>query len=578
MFKPDKMYKVTLFFQKERLEEVMNELYRHKLIEFFEIEEEGFERFDHEDLNELSHSLLRMRSTINILNLFHKKDLNDYEEDSIEKTLELKRKLDTEEKELIYLCDELKRVTILKELEVSRKELNSPNTIIGFLPLVKKPILNILIGKGIEYRTFTLETRTYFIAKSKKLPFAFKEFYLPKYDIEIDLNTKIMKNEKRIENIKSSLKEIADNSLETLKLKENGLAKKISIMEAKPKFLETKNFVVINGYVAKNSYNKLERVVKEILEDKVEISYTIAKEDAPIQLSNYPIIRKFEELLQMYSLPKYREFDPTILIFLMFPLFFGFILGDVFYGLIALIFFTILRIKKPNLKDLLTILQWSAVSSIFFGIIYGEFMGFEFHGSFYGFFERSSNPETLLITAVIFGLIHINLGLLIGFINALPNWKKAIYDKASYILLQVSALFLALGYIGNTLNFIISGWGLMALSLALIYLGHSFIGIMEVPSFFTNILSYARLMAVGLSSIVIAILINNYTLTLFSQGVIGIIFGIILFSVGHIFNIALGCFEGFLHTLRLHYVEFFTKFYSGGGREFKPFGQIKELN
>jgi len=104
-------------------------------------------------------------------------------------------------------------------------------------------------------------------------------------------------------------------------------------------------------------------------------------------------------------------------------------------------------------------------------------------------------------------------------------------------------------------------------------MGHGFIGIIEIPSFFTNILSYARLMAVGLSSIAIAVLVNEYTLVLFSKGAIGIFAGVLLFTFGHIFNIVLGNFESFLHTLRLHYVEFFTKFYTGGGREFVPFGQ-----
>lgn len=285
------------------------------------------------------------------------------------------------------------------------------------------------------------------------------------------------------------------------------------------------------------------------------------------------MVGNFTELLKMYSFPKYGELDPTFFMFLTFPLFFGFILGDVIYGILSLFFFIWLKKKMPQVKEFITILQISAISSIIFGVIFGEFMGYEIHGSFYGLLARSHEANTLLMYAVLFGILHVNLGIILGFFNELPNWKHAICNKLSFFILQAGVGSIGYGFYTNIAELKYLGYALILTSLILIYLGHGVVGIMEVPSFFTNVLSYARLMAVGLSSVVIAAIVNNFTETFFAMGIWGIIGGVTIFTIGHIFNIILGNFEGFVHTLRLHYVEQMSKFYEGGGQEFKTFGE-----
>lgn len=572
MFKPDAMSEVNIFLMKDNLKDVTNMLYDMKLIEFFEIEQESFSRFEHEDLNEASGELLRIRSAITILKDYFTKSTNNFSEDALEKTLETKKKLDKYEKELSIVKDEIRRERILKGLKVKKEELNSPDYIIGFLPKASVKTLKLLDKENIKYRSYKGEKRLYFIAKtSKKLPFAYKEFYLPKH-MDENLAEKLNKVESSINKAKSDLGKLADSNLDHLRKEEHKLSKDIAILEARPKFSKTENIVVMNGFVPKKSVRTIRKNLDGMLSDKYEMDEKDAKDNAPIKLSNPSGVNKFESLLRMYSLPKYGEFDPTILMFFVFPVFYGFILGDVIYGLISLIVFTIIRMKKKELKDFMSILQLSSIMSIVFGIIYGEFMGYEFHGPFYGFFERSHDPQMLLFFAVLLGAIHINLGLIVGFVNNLKNIKKAVCDKLSWIIMQFGLGILALGIYAAEQTAVLVGSILFILSVILIYMGHGFIGIIEIPSFFTNILSYARLMAVGLSSVVIAILINEFTHVLFGAGVLGVIGGIVLFTLGHIFNIVLGNFESFLHTLRLHYVEFFTKFYDGGGREFVPFG------
>ena len=98
----------------------------------------------------------------------------------------------------------------------------------------------------------------------------------------------------------------------------------------------------------------------------------------------------------------------------------------------------------------------------------------------------------------------------------------------------------------------------------------------EIPSIFSNVVSYARIMAVGLASIFLAILVNETVASMVQKGFLFALLGILLAIVGHAFNTALGIFSSFLHSIRLHYVEFFTKFYKGGGREYSPFGLKKE--
>jgi V/A-type H+-transporting ATPase subunit I len=588
MFKPEKISKINLFLLNKDAKKVIDALYDLELVELLEVKEEKLEKFNVEISEKLNSDLLKLRSIINVLEKYNTKKTNfnkKINNDILNEVEKLNLKLKELTKKEIALSDEINREKIMKLLKLNEKIL-SKDLIIGFINKENSNYLDELKKLKIKFRKSEFKDRIYFVIlkeniSKEDIPFNFKEFYLPK-DLDNYEENKIKLKEiiDKKNNIKEELIFIANKYLKDLKKEEIRLKKQIDTQLIFEKFRKGENISLIQGYVETKKIKKLKKELNLLLGNKYELEIINFEkgEEVPTKLENPSLINKFENLLKMYSLPKYNEIDPTIFMFFTFPIFFGFILGDIGYGLISLIFFTVIKNKFKNLSGFISILQISSIISMIFGVIFGEFFGFEYHYGLLGLFPRIEDPTKLLLIAVIFGLFHINLGLILGFINELKThgFLKALYEKLSWIVIELSALFLYLGFkLNQEINLSI-GIILGILGLILIYLGEGFIGIIEVPSFFTNILSYARLMAVGLSSVAIAILINEFSVKLFSGGILSILGGVILFTIGHIFNIILGNFEGFLHTLRLHYVEHFTKFYKGGGKEFKPFGYNKE--
>jgi len=178
-------------------------------------------------------------------------------------------------------------------------------------------------------------------------------------------------------------------------------------------------------------------------------------------------------------------------------------------------------------------------------------------------------------------LVHINLGFVLGFFNELRHKGlfKAFAAKLSWILLEAGIAIAATSKIsGIPVAF---GTVTAIAALVLIYIGESrkpldfeasIRSLIEVPGLFSNLLSYTRLMAVGLSSVSLAAVFNSIAMQSAHGGALGMFIAVLILFIGHTINLALGLLGGFLHSLRLHYVEFFTKFFEGGAVQFKPFG------
>jgi V/A-type H+-transporting ATPase subunit I len=261
-----------------------------------------------------------------------------------------------------------------------------------------------------------------------------------------------------------------------------------------------------------------------------------------------------------------------------FPVFFGIMVGDIGYGMViaAISIGVRARARAQWLKDLANIMLISAVPTIVFGFLFGEFfgdLGETMHWlhpvTVFGVtWNRMEAVIPMLLLALVIGLFHVFLGLGVGLYNAWTvNSKKHMIEKiatAGVIVGLIVCLAGAASFVPGIVMW--AGIALILVSVPLVFYGGGIFGTIELISAMGNIMSYARLMAIGMASVVLAIVANQFAGAL-GIAAVGIAAAISL----HLLNLAMGMFSPSIHALRLHMVEFFSKFYEGGGQLYKPF-------
>ena len=393
---------------------------------------------------------------------------------------------------------------------------------------------------------------------------------------KLEEETKKLQNKK--DSIKKNFEKMAKEYKEFLIAADEFLSIQLEKAEAPLKFASTQSSFLIKGWIPTEELSKTIDRLNKVTKNKIFVHFEPAKKEdkVPVKLKNPKFAKSFEFFTDLYSIPNYKEIDPTFFTFLTFPIFFGIMLGDIGYGIVSFIIFWILKKKMPKAKNFFNVLLLASFVSILFGFLYGEFFGEEKILEFElpHLLSRVHDMFTLLYIAIGIGIVHVNIGLIIGFVNEFKahGFMKAIYEKASWIILQIGVALLALSYFGKIFVSPLIGAGFLGLSILMLFKGEGIRGIIELPSIFTNIMSYARLMAIGLSSVSLAIVINESSREFFHKGGFFVLVGILILLIGHIINIALGLLGSFLHSLRLHYVEFFSKFFHGGAKKYKPFG------
>lgn len=321
----------------------------------------------------------------------------------------------------------------------------------------------------------------------------------------------------------------------------------------------------VRSVLAADFHDQVVIVEKEILERDLD--------RVPVALKNPPYFQPFELFSRLLPLPRYASFDPTTFIGLFFPLFFGMILGDIGYGLLllgaALALVTLVK-RHQALQSAGKILGVCAGYTIIFGWFYGECFG-ELGHELFGIeplcFDRRTAIVPMLYFALAVGVVHVSLGMALGMISALRQKKaREAMVKALFILaILCIILFLSthlLSFAPQARRPLLVAVGIIVAALTLI---GGLLAPLELLKSFGNIISYARIMAVGLTSVLLAYVANELS------GSLGDIFlGIVAAVMLHAFNLLLGVFAPTIHSLRLHYVEFFGKFLETGGRKYDP--------
>ncbi|WP_297629786.1 V-type ATP synthase subunit I [uncultured Clostridium sp.] len=364
---------------------------------------------------------------------------------------------------------------------------------------------------------------------------------------------------------------------------------------AKNNFLKTNNTVVIQGWTPVEKNNELDKIATEVLGENYYLTYEGVKEEeipnVPIKLKNNSVNKSFENITEMYSLPRYNDIDPTPLLAPFFLLFFGMMVADIGYGLVVLIG-SIIALKCFKLgetqKQFAKFFFWLSFPTIAFGAIYGAFFGDLI--PLPALINTKTDVTTILVMSIVFGVIQIFFGLGIKAYVLIRAGKPfdAFCDVGSWVITLVSIGVFAFGKMtGHEMVGTIGMW-CMIIGMVLIVLtqgrhmkskggqiGQGLYALYGITGYIGDLVSYTRLMALGLAGGSIAGALN-LIIGMF-PGIALVIFGPIVFILGHVFNLGLSLLGAYVHTCRLEYVEYFGKFYDGGGRPFKPFKTLDKF-
>ena len=358
------------------------------------------------------------------------------------------------------------------------------------------------------------------------------------------------------------------------------VADKLSQLRVKSQFAESQMVTVIQGWTPRDRFAELETAVEKEFPAQVDVNTIDHKGAAhlsiPTLLSNPSLFQPFEVVLKLFKPPTYGTIDPTIMVAISFILFYGFIVGDAVYGIVIWLTAHAMGRKWshiPAMIDVSKVGKWMGYSSMFFGVMYGEYAGEIFHIP-YVWFHRGHEVNQLLLYALYMGIVHIIMALVLGIYENYKHHHMAhAIEKLGMLLGVLSLIIISFGYFEvapfDTQALKIVAGVLFAIGAVLIIKAMGIVlgavGILEVMSVGGNIISYARLMALGLFAVTIADLAN----ALPSQ--VGYAIGIPAAIALHSVNIAISMASPMIHALRLNFVEFLPKFYAPEGRAFNPF-------
>ncbi len=320
---------------------------------------------------------------------------------------------------------------------------------------------------------------------------------------------------------------------------------------------------------------------------------SIERKDAPTLLNNPQPIKAFERITALYGYPKYGHIDPTPILAFSFALFFGFMLTDAVYGIaMMLIGFLIahgLGRTNQGIKDFGYIISLSGLFTTMLGALFGSWLGSLLTDAFHipYWIDPMKQATIVLLIALAVGLTHITVGLLLGLIEKIKRkeYLDAMRPSAVMLTFILGMLSIVIGKLIG-INLLIVGLALIGLSVVLNFIGAYLqsgailagLSIFDYTGFLGDWFSYARLMSLALGTGGIALAVN-FMAKLAGDMVplVGWVVALTIVIFGHAFNMGINSLGAFVHSLRLHFLEFFSKFYEGGGEPYSPFNAKKRI-
>ena len=408
-------------------------------------------------------------------------------------------------------------------------------------------------------------------------------------------------SEKKIEDMTEEIKSYSE-SYKELEFTADYYAVRSDKYNALSQLGLTNNTLIITGYVPEIEVEKL----KASLEEKFTVAITVSEpeedEEVPVLLKNGEFSAPVESITAMYALPGKDDVDPNPVMAFFYYLLFGMMLSDAGYGVVMTIgSFLALKLMnlKPSMKKTLKMFLYCGISTVFWGAMFGSwfgdivsvigtnFLGWSAPKDISLWMDPIKEPMTLLLVSFVIGIAHLFLGLGVHFVHLWKQGKKvdAFCDVVPTILAVSGAAPLCATVITDVPSAVINvcKWiAIIGVVLIILTAGRSsknifaklgggLYGLYNVASgYLSDILSSSRLLALGLSTGIIAQVVNMLG-TLPENTVVKAILLVVVFIVGHTLNMAINLLGAYVHTNRLQYVELFSKFYEGGGEAFKPF-------
>lgn len=405
------------------------------------------------------------------------------------------------------------------------------------------------------------------------------------------LKSQIETSTQEIERLTEQLKAAAE-SAQLLKTGSDMISVQIDDQKVRENIFQTQSVFALTGWIAEEDADK----VKKLL-DRYSCYYTLEQpaegDDPPVKLKNNKFVQPYELITEMYSLPTPDGIDPTPMLTPFFILFFGMMLADAGYGLlIFLLCFIGLKKFKPDegfLKSAMQIGTSCGLSTMFWGVMYGGYFGNlipQVAESWFGktitipaVFDMLNDPMSIMILSFLLGAVHLftGMGIKIYMLAKRGHLMDGLMDVGLWYLILVGLPMMVLPAVANV-GKILAIVGAVGLILTqgrhekniLMKPIKGVMSLYDITGYLSDVLSYSRVLALGLAGGIIANVFNLLG-TMPGFNLVGIIAFLLIFVIGHVFNLAISGLGAYVHTSRLQYVEFFGKFYEAGGKPFRPF-------